>query len=150
MVGIQYVIEDLQDHSRQRVLEEAETDRCRRGHQQEEARSDHQCYRNRTMLNARVLHRACLPKKNQMIDHSAVEHAHQDEWYCIVKGQIEKVPQWVYSVLRGIRIERTVGADEAGEDKEVEIEDGEDRHNGCNDDEYTLGLSEPGLMQSTE
>ena len=150
VVRVQYVIEDLQDHSRQNVLQEAETDRCRRGHQQEEARGDHQRDRDRTMLNARVLYRACLPKKDQMIDHPAVEHAHQHERHCVVKAQIEKVPQWVHSVQMRIRVDRTIGLVRANEEKEMEIEDGEHSDDGGDDDEHILGLPEPGLVQPAE
>ena len=32
----------------------------------------------------------------------------------------------------------------------MNIEEREDRHNRGDDDEYSLGLSEPGLVQSTE
>ena len=60
------------------------------------------------------------------------------------------IPQWVHPIEMRIRLDRTVCLVVADEDKEMEIQEEEDRHNGGDDDEDALGLSEPRLVQPTE
>lgn len=74
------------------------------------------------MLNVWILDDPCISSMDQMVDHTAVEYHHEDEWGTVVQAQIDVIPQWINAIRWGIRTDRATGPIVAGKDKEVEIE----------------------------
>ena len=120
------------------------------GHYQEQRRRHHQSDRDRSMIDARVVHRRRATNSNQMIDHTAVEHHHQHERNTVVHTQMNIVPHRIDQVLRSIGIDSAWLLVEATEQQQVEIESETHCDDADDDHQDGRGLAESGAMQATK
>ena len=120
------------------------------GHYQEQRRRHHQSDRDRSMIDARVVHRRRATNSNQMIDHTAVEHHHQHERNTVVHTQMNIVPHRIDQVLRSIGIDSAWLLVEATEQQQVEIESETQCDDADDDHQDGRGLAESGAMQATK